>query len=217
MRIHNLLTAGLLLGASTAFAQSSISVEEVKCLPTGKNAVVRATASGVRPGETPRLYFRWKERGSFYWVEMEPETTLGRYWGVPPKAEDRNEEVEYYATLVDASGRETARSASRRAPVRDNDCQARLTAAQAGVAETLTIGATAATQEGKEVLGFLCDGIVTRVNAQGIRRADETCRACVVAWWRKPAVLIPAAATVTGIIIADDDGPTASEDRPRRP
>jgi hypothetical protein len=213
MRIHNLLTAGLLLGASAAFAQSSISVEEVKCLPTGKNTVVQATATGVRAGETPRLYFRWKERGSFYWVEMEPETAAGRYWGIPPKPEDRNEEVEYYATLVDVSGRETARSASRRSPVKDGDCQARLTAAQTGVAENLTVGETAATQEGKDVMGFLCEGIVTRVNAQGIRRADEACRGCVVAWWKKPAVVIPAVAA-TGIIIADDDDPEASPSRP---
>lgn len=213
MRIHNLLTAGLLLGASTAFAQSSISVEEVKCLATGKNTVVHATATGQRAGETPRLYFRWKEHGNFYWVEMESENGgVGRFWGVPPKPEDRNEEVEYYATLVDVGGRETARSTSRRAPVED-DCRSPLKPVEAGVADNLMVGETAAVQEGKQVLGFLCDGIVTRVNAQGIRRADEACRACVVAWWKKGAVVVPIAG-VTGIIVADDDGPEASPARP---
>jgi hypothetical protein len=212
MRIHNLLTAGLLLGATAAAGQSMIMVEPVDCLVPGDNQVIRATVTGERVGETPRLYFRWKERGSFYWVEMQREGP-GRLWGVPPKPEKRNEMVEYYAALLDAAGRETARSKPLTVSVKE-DCNVRLTPVEVGVADNLTVGETAATQEGKEVLGFLCEGIVTRVNAQGIRRADEACRACVVAWWQKRSVVLPAIAGVTGIIITDDDGPEASPSRP---
>ena len=72
-----------------------------------------------------------------------------------------------------------------------------------GVADNLTVGETVAQQQGKGVLGFLCDGIVTRINYQGIRRSDEVCRACVVAWWRLPTAL--AAVPITGILIIDDE------------
>jgi hypothetical protein len=212
MKIHSLLTAGLLLAATAAGAQSMISVEAVDCLAPGDNQVIRATVTGERAGETPRLYFRWKERGAFYWVEMQREGP-GKLWGIPPKPEKRNEMVEYYAVLLDATGRETARSMSKTAPVKD-DCRIQLTRVQEGVAENLMVGETAAPQEGKEVLGFLCEGIVTRVNSQGIRRADEACRVCVVAWWQKRSVVVPAIAGVTGIIITDDDGPEASPSRP---
>jgi len=58
---------------------------------------------------------------------------------------------------------------------------------------------------------------VTRIDPAGILRADEACRACVVAWWRKPGVIIPAAIlTTVGVIeVLDDDEP--KETSPSRP
>ena len=87
-----------------------------------------------------------------------------------------------------------------------------LTDKQRGVAENLTVGETTYEQVGLEVDGFLCDGIVSRINPDGILRGDELCRACVIAWWEKKGVLIPiaGAGVITGVVIADDDPQTAS-------
>jgi hypothetical protein len=75
------------------------------------------------------------------------------------------------------------------------------------------VGETSPKQQGKKVMAFLCDGIVTRINHAGVRRADEVCRACVAAWWQRKAVLIPAAAGV-GVIITDEPEPEPSPSRP---
>lgn len=196
-----LLAAGAALLVATAVHAQSIDIEQLQCLPTGDNGLVKATAANEPAGESPRLYFRWRDHGEFYWVELEPAGG-GRYWGVFPRPERRNEEVEYYAALVDAAGAEVAKSTVRTVKVNGN-CAVRLSDREEGVAGNLTVGETVAQQQGKGVLGFLCDGIVTRINYQGIRRSDEICRACVVAWWRLPTAL--AAVPITGILIIDDE------------
>jgi len=209
MRISGLLAAGLLLGCVAAQAQT-ISVEPLKCVPREDNAVVRASLSADVPGQTPRLYFRWSGQTDFYWVNMEVEP--GRhFWAIPPKPERRNAEVEYYAALVDAAGKTGTRSMSLKAKV-TGDCRPQLVPKERGVAENLTIGETTAEQQGQKVVGFLCKGIVTRVNAQGIRRADEICGPCAVVWWDRKTVLIPAmAAGLIGVVVTE---PEPSPSRP---
>lgn len=196
-----LIAAGAALLAATAIHAQTIEIEQLQCIPTGDNALVKATATNEPAGESPRLYFKWRDHGETYWVELEPAGG-GRYWGIFPRPERRNEEVEYYAALVNAAGAEVAKSAVRMAKVNGN-CPVRLGEVEEGVAGNLTVGETVAPQQGKGVLGFLCDGIVTRINYQGIRRSDEVCRACVVAWWRLPTAL--AAVPITGILIIDDE------------
>jgi hypothetical protein len=95
------------------------------------------------------------------------------------------------------------------------DCKVQLSEKERGVAENMTVGETSPKQQGKKVLAFLCDGVVTRVNSAGVRRADEVCRACVIAWWQRKGVIIPAAATagIVGVIVTDDD-PEPSPSRP---
>jgi len=214
MRAHltlaGVLAAGLLVTATAAPAQS-IAVEKASCIPTEENGLVRATLSSTAPGLSPRLYFRWKDHEDFYWVNLESEPG-GRFWAVPPKPERRNERLEYYAALVDPAGKVIARSESQLTPV-TQDCKVQLGAKEHGVAENLTVGETSPQQQGKKVLAFLCDGVVTRVNYAGVRRADEVCRACVIAWWQRKAVLIPAVAGVGGVIITD----RAPEPSPSRP
>jgi hypothetical protein len=201
----------LLLGA--AVHAQTISVERAPCIRVEDNGVVRAAVTGDAPGQSARLYFRWKNDRdgdkAFYWVSMEPEPN-GRYWATPPKPEKRNTQVEYYGALVDPAGKVVARSATQVTPV-TRDCKVQLTPKERGVAENLTVGETSPDQQGRDVLAFLCDGIVTRINYAGIRRADDVCRVCVVAWWKKGAVL-PAAALV-GVIVTDDD-PEPSPSRP---
>jgi hypothetical protein len=210
MSARTLFAAGLLLaGAAVANAQS-VSVEKPSCLPMEENGVVRATASAAT-GQSLRLYFRWKEHEDFYWVVMEPEAS-GRFWAVPPKPEKRNEHVELYAALVDPAGKVAARSESQTVKV-TSDCRVQLNAKERGVAENLTVGETSPKQQGKKVLGFLCDGVVTRVSSEGVRRADEVCRSCVIAFWQRKAVVLPIAAGFVGIVVTDD-GPEPSPSRP---
>lgn len=219
MKTRGLLIALSLLVCAAAHAQS-LTVEPLKCVPEEDNAVVRASMStnaqgqapAMAPGQTPRLYFRWKGQTDFYWVTMETEPGL-RFWGVPPKPEKRNDEVEYYAALVDPAGKVTVRSTSRTAQV-TADCRPELTPKERGVAENLTVGETTAEQQGAKVVGFLCKGVVTRINSRGVRRNDDICGPCAVVWWDRKTVLIPAfAGGVMGVVITDGD-PEPSPSRP---
>lgn len=123
------------------------------------------------------------------------------------------EPAEYYVAVFDAGGRQLARTELRAAPV-TRDCRVTLTPQQAGQACNLVVGETAAWQVGEEVFHWECDGIVSRIDPAGVLREDELCRGCVVAWWTRPAVLIPAA-TVLGVgILVDDDDDDVSPVRP---
>lgn len=190
MKARTSIAACLLLAAAATAHAQSIAVEKTDCIPQEDNGVVKATVSGATSTQTPRLYFRWKDHEDFYWVEMEAEPG-GRFWATPPKPEKRNEQVEIYAALVDAAGKVVARSESQIVKVTDN-CNVRLTEKERGVAENLTVGETSPKQEGKKVMAFLCDGVVTRINSAGIRRSDAVCRACVIAWWQRVAAVAPA-------------------------
>jgi hypothetical protein len=210
-----LLVAAVVTTASSArpaAAQPAISVEQVSCLRFGANQVIYSSTMAEPPGATARLYFQWTEHPHYYWVDSEREG-MGRYWGITPKPETRNTQVEYYGVLLDAVGHEITRSAMRKAKV-TADCKVELTPQQLGAASNLTIGETMPDQQKKRVLGFLCDGIVTRVDPRNIKRADEICRSCVVAWWTLPQVLVPAGAAAAGITTAIVDQPEPSPSRP---
>jgi hypothetical protein len=213
MRASTLLLAGLLLGAATSASAQTIMVEKPSCVPAEDNGLVKATVTSAMPGLAPRLYFRWRDHEDFYWVPLEMEPG-GHYWATPPKPELRNQQIEIYGALVDATGRPVARSESQFVSV-TKDCAIKLSPKERGVAENLTVGETSPKQEGKKVLAFLCDGVVTRVNYAGVRRADEVCRACVVAFWQRNAVLIPAVAFVPGVVIIGQ--PPEPEPSPSRP
>ena len=211
MKVRYLGAAALLFLANQAQAQPSVTVEQVSCFRAADNQVVHGMSAAEAPGGSARLYFRWEERGGFYWVEMEHEGA-GRYWAIPPKPEKRNPQVQYYGVLMDATGREIARSGLHKGEVK-GDCHVELNPQQRGVAQNLTVGETTADQSHGGVMGFLCDGIVTRVSASNIRRGGDFCRTCVVAWWKRNEVLIPALAAggVTTIIV---DQPEPSPSRP---
>ena len=93
---------------------------------------MRATVNGGGPGQSARLYFRWKEHEDFYWVAMEADPG-GRFWATPPKPEKRNEQVEYYAALVDPAGKAVARSETQIVKV-TADCKPNLGPRERGVA-----------------------------------------------------------------------------------
>ena len=214
MRARILFASGLLLAALagiTAAKAQSVALEKPSCIPSEENGVVRATGATAGPGQSLRLYFRWREHEDFYWVGMEAEPN-GKFWAIPPKPERRNEQIEMYGAVVDATGKVVARSQPLMAPV-TKDCKVQLSEKERGVAENMTVGETSPKQQGKKVLAFLCDGVVTRVNSAGVRRADEVCRACVIAWWQRKGVIVPATAGIVGIVVTDDD-PEPSPARP---
>lgn len=207
-----LLAVWALLACAAGAGAQTISIQEPKCVPEEDNGVIRASLSADVPGHTPRLYFRWKGQTDFYWVAMEAEPGR-KLWGIPAKPEARNEQVEYYAALVDAAGHVGSRSETKFAKV-TKDCDLKLTLKERGVAENLIVGETTPEQQGEKVVGFLCKGVIARINSEGIRRSDEICGPCAVVWWQDKRVLIPAlAGGLVGVVVTDDD-PAASPSRP---
>lgn len=185
-------------------------VDKTECLPFEANGVITAKVSPEVAGTTVRLYFRWQDHADFYFVNMNAKGG-GRFWAVLPKAERRNVSVERYVAIVTAEGKELARSEMSKIEVKE-DCRILLTEKERGQSENLVIGHTVPAQERRQVLGFLCDGIISRIDWKGILRTDDVCRTCVIALWQKRAVYGPVLG-VTGIVITDDD-PEPSPSRP---
>ena len=122
----------------------------------------------------------------------------------------KTEAGEYFVAVVDGSGRLLGRSEMRSVEVK-KDCKVSLTPQQEGFAKNLVIGETAAWQKNEEVFHWECTGITTRRDPQNVLRADEKCRACVVALWWPPAAAGGAVAVV-GVI--NDDPVEISRSRP---
>ncbi len=106
---------------------------------------------------------------------------------------------------MDLAGNPLARSETRSVRIGDN-CKSQLSPQEKGFAENLIIGETSASQQNKKVYGFLCPGIKIRINYQGVRRSDEECGPCGLAWLAPAA----AAAGVLGVAITDDPEPSPS-------
>jgi hypothetical protein len=204
------LFTGMLLvcaiASNTAQAQS-ISLVDVKCIPRKSNGVVKAAIiPDPAVGQSPRVYFRWKGQPAFYWSPMEVEPK-GQYWSVLPRVEDRNNEVEYYVAVVDAAGKMLSQSEPRSEKVDDNNCRAELTQKEQGIAENLIVGETTPNQYRKKVIGFECPGLKIRIDHQGIRRSDEECGPCGLAWLPPTAL---ATAGILGVVIIEDPEPSPS-------
>lgn len=90
------------------------------------------------------------------------------------------EPVEYFAAVFAPAGNLIARSPMMIGEVRSqSNCDIELTPEQKGESQNLIVGETASWQKGKPVFHWLCDGVVARVNPDGVKRPDETCRTCV--------------------------------------
>jgi len=210
-----LLLAAVLFATAPLYAQVPvIRATPAQCFPKEDNGIVFATLEGEPGGVSTRLYFRWDEDEDFYYVLM-TAAGGGKYWGTPPKADDKNEGIEYYVALVDPTGEVLAKSDMLHSPV-EKDCDVELDERQRGNAENLTVGETTYEQVGEMVDGFICDGIVSRINPDGVLRGDEACRACVIAWKRRGALLLPIAGSVAlgGVILTRDEPPKASPFEP---
>ncbi|MCZ6727607.1 MAG: hypothetical protein O7A98_09685 [Acidobacteria bacterium] len=111
------------------------------------------------------------------------------------------EAAEYYVAVYDGTGAVRGRSETHLSPVWANDCYEPLTPKQLGLSENLTIGEVTVTQGDKEVFHWLCWGLVTRIDPQGILHPDEYCRACVVGMGFVPPLASVATGIVSGAII----------------
>jgi len=152
-----------------------------------------------------------------WWPKLESRDWMAdhdREWLEEWLEELENEASEYYVAVYDARGKALSRSKLRVTEVYE-DCPTGLSAVQDGYSENMTVGETVVAQEGHQVYHWLCDGIVTRVDVDGILRADEICRACVIALWPAATVmpLVAGTAIVAGSII-EDEPPEASPSRP---
>ncbi len=196
-----LLVAPLALSVA---AQGQVQVTAVKtpCVPNNDNGLIRATVQNPPGGTETRLYFRWDGHGDFYYVVMEALPD-GTWWATPPKPTDQNKQIEYYAAVVDADETVVGRSDTLKTDV-TSDCPVVLDDVQRGYAENLIVGETTEDQTGEEVMGFLCDGIISRIGSNGVLRADSICRRCIVAWWDKPEALVPAAVLLGGGTVITD-------------
>jgi hypothetical protein len=130
-----------------------------------------------------------------------------------------NEGVEYYVAVLDSYGRMVpgGRSEMQVAPVVDvQDCpQVRPeTEREQGAALNMTIGETALWQSEERLYHWTCHGVVTRVDAAGVPRADERCRACVVGFLPETALVVPVLAGA-GVTIFEPPNPSPTSPGPR--
>ena len=124
-----------------------------------------------------------------------------------------NEPVEYFVAVYDSYGEQVAATDVMAAPVTEG-CPAGLSEQEAGAALNLSIGESAPWQEGRPLYHWKCHGVVTRIDHRQVPRADEICRACVVAFDLKEVVAPVALATGVGIII-DQPDPSPTRPQPR--
>ena len=252
-----LITLAVLALAGSLSAQTSVTADQVTCVPVNDNVVVWATVTDEQPSASIRLYFRRLNDvvEDFYFVTMIPSPEAGRYWGMLPKPEkhdperhkmsrqhdetvaanqwaawwqakeasdNRNptgdldddkirerasrgklesrdwmnqltteefekwleglqyEAVDYFIAVVGPSARIIAKSPMMVGEVRkQSSCKIELTPEQLGEAANLVVGETAPWQVGEPVFHWMCDGVVTRIGENNVKRADESCRVCV--------------------------------------
>ncbi len=91
----------------------------------------------------------------------------------------RSEPAEFFVAVYDVNGQRVAASDMRVADVQ-GECRVSLTPQQQGMARNMTVGETGGWQKGIQPFHWQCDGIVTRIDPVRVRRADETCRACII-------------------------------------
>ncbi len=146
-----------------------------------------------------------------------------------------NEPAEYYVAVFDAAGTPVTRTEFQRTVVAP-DCPpiepeavrralpaawaaelgepalAHLVARMQGRTQVLTVGETAPWQRGEGVFHWKCDGVVTRIDPEGIYRPDEVCRACV---FILPLWLVGLSSAVgSGLLLELTEPPLASPTTP---
>ena len=90
------------------------------------------------------------------------------------------EPVDYFAAVVGTSAQIIGQTPMMVGEVRSqSSCKVELTPEQQGEAANLVVGETAPWQVGEPVFHWMCEGVVTRIGENNVKRADESCRGCV--------------------------------------
>lgn len=166
------------LVAGAAFAAPVITVMAPGCLPPKANGVITAMVQPPTGLGSVRVYFRKAGSPNFYYLEMRSAGN-GTYWAALPRPEAGTNVVEYQVAAQDAMGQET-RSDLQKVDVLSS-CHPVLTADQSTAAQNLVVGETIPNQENRAVVGFLCPGIISRIDSNGQIHSDETCRQAIIA------------------------------------
>ena len=197
---------------------ASINPAFPTCIPEKGNAVVSAVVTPQTGWATVRTYFRKVGSRDWYWVEARNEGK-GTYWGVLPRAADYTQAVEMQIIAKDADGKET-KSPIKKTDV-TSDCKPVMTAPQSHMAQNLVVGETIVEQRDQEILGFVCPGVISRVDHTGELKPDEYCRkaAIVAAAFPAESLLIPALAALggAGVTYAIVEDCECDEKSPSRP
>jgi len=124
-----------------------------------------------------------------------------------------NEPAEYFVAIYSSTGERVARSDMFVSIVEpdEDECLVPSTPHQLGEQANMTVGETAFWQYGKLPFHWECTGIVTRKDPQGIKRGDESCRACVIALLPGWIPVAGAAAAIVAGEVADDAVVSPSE------
>jgi hypothetical protein len=190
---------------ATAFAEPSIEATFPSCIPSEGNSVAKVTLKPDTGWALVRAYFRATEGKSDYYMEMRAMGD-GSFFAVLPKPDSKTSSVEMYTIARDAEGRPV-----KSGPITvkaSGGCKVTLTEEEQRYAQNLVVGNTAVEQETKVVEGFLCDGIVSRIDIKGALRPDEQCRRLLILAASNGSALIPAlvvGAAGAGVLIIDKD------------
>lgn len=180
-----------LFAAPLLFAQTPVLTPKyAACVTPDGNALVRVNVKPETGWSSVRTYFRRSNNTDLYFLEMRSEGA-GNYWATLPLPEQATREIDVQAVVRDAEGKETRGPAGKIAV--SGGCAETLTTEQQKFAQNLVVGETMAGQKGTGVLGFKCDGIISRIDSTGIMRSDDYCR----------GVLAAAAVAAAGVTASD--------------
>ncbi len=203
----------------TALAQTaSIALSSAGCVTRDANVVVAASVTPDAAWSSVRLYFRRGGEPDYYYLEMRSAGD-GAFWASLPLIGRDTSSVEYYVVVRDAEGREAAVPTESGSV--DPACRVVLTEDQARYAQNLVVGETTPAQRNAAVSGFLCTGVISRIQWTGELVPDEYCRQELIAKAaadEERRILIPLLILGTGGVVAiikETDPREASSPRPR--
>lgn len=173
-----LVAVAMLATAAGVTDGATIVPRPPSCVPDNENVVFSLKIEPASGWASVRIYFRKYGERDFYFLEARPAEP-GRYWMVLPKPKDETKSVEYYFVARDADGKATS-TAPQILPVL-SDCKVELTPEEEKYAENLVVGETIKDQHDKEVAGFQCEGVISRIDTVGALTPDNECRKVLAA------------------------------------
>jgi len=164
--------------ATTPAVAQMFTLTTPDCASARGNSVINVSITPETGWSSVRTYFRKAGTLEFYYVEMR-SAGGGKYWAALPRPEDSTTSVELQTAVRDAEGRET-RTPFQKVPV-TTSCSLSLTPEQDGYAQNLVVGETVPSQAGQGIAGFVCEGVISRIDARGNLKPDDSCRGILMA------------------------------------